>query len=494
MQIRSIGHACVAVEVSGTRILCDPWWNGPAYTSQWWHYPLPRVEAVDRERVDYIYLSHGHEDHLHVPTLRTITRDATLVIPRFRETGMRDFLATLGFKRILEIGHGETRTLDGGVKATIYLNKDDSILVLEAGGRTLVNANDALHASSRHVVDHYCDQIRRRHPNIDTLLLGYGGAAWFPNCLQVTDDVGYDGAARERIFAENFAYVARRMGAKMALPFAASFALLEDSLRWINDVKWRTDSPCAELERQVGGAIRSHFLMPGDRIVGEHWMPGGLGRPTAEQAEADLQREFGLQMSELRQRHSADEMRIQKIYDALHANVMDRAARVLKHRQRILCRIDVRDVPDASFLLDATASRARLARCDRLRLAPMVLTTRLAILEALATQEYGAESISIGYGATLQLRRRDLSLRNALLAILGRRPLRPSRMERLLGWARAPRRSFDCWRRDLHWTRLALDLRRGKVRRTNDLYSHDPERWSPLRREPLPAPRRARAS
>jgi hypothetical protein len=356
---------------------------------------------------------------------------------------------------------------------------------LEAGGRTVVNANDALHSSSRHVIDHLCDQIRRRHPRIDTLLLGYGGASWFPNCLQVTDDVGYDAATRERVFTENFAYVARRLGAKMALPFASAFALLEDSQRWINAVKWSQESPCEELERQVGGAIRTQFLMPGDRIMGEHWMPGGMARPSPEQAEGDVHREYALQISELRQRLPADEARIQKLHETLHANLIERAHRVLGPHQRILCRIDVRDMPEVSFLLDATKNRVRLGRCDRLRLAPMVLTARLAILEALATQEYGFESISIGYGATLQLRRRDLMLRGPLLAILGRKPLAPNRAERLLAWVRAPRRSFDCWRRDLHWTRLAFDLRRGRIRRTNDLYSHDPERWSPLRREPL---------
>src|SRR3989442_10403803 len=108
----------------------------------------------------------------------------------------------------------------------------------------------------------------------------------------------------------------------------------------------------------------------------------------------------------------------------------------------------------------------------------MVLTARLGILEAWATQTYGYESISIGYGAQLQVRRRDVGLRTTLLWLLGRKPLPATRAESLAMWLRSPLRSFDTWRRDLHWERLALRLRGGAVQRWNDVYSTDPELWS----------------
>jgi hypothetical protein len=376
----------------------------------------------------------------------------------------------------------------------MFIYKDESFMVLHVGEHTLVNANDALHASSRHVIDHFCELIRSGHPQIDTLMLGYGGAAWFPNCLQITDDVGYDAMAREHVFAENFAYIARKLEARMALPFAASFALLEEQLGWINDAKWRSPSPCEELLHQGGLDIRTHFLMPGDRILDGHIRSAGGQRPTAEEAEVDLQKQFALQIAALQQRHAPDEPRLGRILAALQANAASRARRVLRPGQHLLCRIDLRDIPEASFMTDCTSERARVERCDRLRLAPMVLTTRLAVLEAWATQEYGFEAISIGYGGVLALRRRDLPLRNALLALLGRKPLPATRFERILAWARSPRRSFDTWRRDLHWEVLSLKLRRGQVQRFNDIYSTDPERWSPLRDAPLPAAPEKRAA
>jgi hypothetical protein len=486
MQIRYIGHACLAVEVGGRRILCDPWWTGPAYTGQWYPYPVPRLEPEESRRVDFLYISSGREDHLHLPTLKTITRDAALVIPKLRDPGLRDFLRTLGFRRVIEIGHGERRQLGPGVHATIYINQEDSILVLEAAGRTLVDANDALLTSPRHVVDHFARLIRARHPRIDSLFLGYSSASWFPSCIRITDDVGYDSRARDRAVIENFAYIVRALGPRMALPIGGGFALLDDRLRWINHSSRGAGAPCEEVRRQGATDIRTHVLAPGDRILGEQVFPAAHRALGPEESAAELQRLFALEISELRQTHEPDEPRLARLLEALKANAARRAATVLDPDQSLLCRIDLRDVPEISFLVDYTPARAKVGRCNRLRLAPMVLTTRLAVLEALATQDYGFESIRIGCGAVLQLRKRDLPARDALLMLLGRQPLPPTSTERLVSMLRSPWRSLDLWRRDLHWRRLELRIRNGEVRRFNDMSSSDPERWSPLRSEPLP--------
>ncbi|MFQ5600891.1 MAG: MBL fold metallo-hydrolase [Candidatus Krumholzibacteriia bacterium] len=485
MLIRYVGHASLSIEVAGQRVLTDPWWNGPAYTGQWYHYPLPRVERSDIDNADFIYISHGHEDHLHIPTLRTISKNASLVIPRFRNPGMRDCLASLGFRRILEIGHGQKRRLAPGLDATVYINKDDSILVLEGDGRTLIDANDALHASPRHVIDHFCAQIRTRHPRIDTLFIGYGGASWFPNCIQPSDSPSFDARRREQVFAQNFAYIARQLDPRMVFPFAATFVLLEDHLRWINAVRFRMGSPCDELRRQGAYDIVSHHLMPGDRILGDQILTGVQGPPSAEEAEAEIRSLFATKHAEISRRKEMEEERIQRVLEHLLSNASNRHRRVFGVGQRIQCRIDLRDLPEVSFMVDARRGRIRIDLCDRLRLAPMILTTRLDVLEAWVTQDYGYESISIGYGAVLQLRHRDIPLHMPLLNLLGCRPLPPTGTERLAMWLHHPWRCFDTWRRNLHLQWLAWRMRKGDVQCWNDMYSFDQDRWSPLREEPL---------
>ena len=66
-EIDFIGHACLKITAGKLRILTAPWLHGPAYTRQWYQYPLPdRSAPIDD--VHYIHYSHGHEDHLHEPT------------------------------------------------------------------------------------------------------------------------------------------------------------------------------------------------------------------------------------------------------------------------------------------------------------------------------------------------------------------------------------------------------------------------------------------
>lgn len=490
MQIRYIGHASIVVESAGVRLLCDPWWNGPAYTGQWYPYPIPAPQAADTAP-DYVYISHGHEDHLHVPTLTGIDRRAVLIVPRQRDTGLRDFLRSLGFRQVLELGHGQTARLAPDFAVTMYINKDDSILVARSGGQTLVNGNDALHASARHVIDHFCSQIRARHGRIDTLLLGYGGASWFPNCMQPSDAEPYDAVERERAFTENFAYVARQLGARRALPFAASFILLEDRLRWINRARYDAPSPCDELARQGAGEIATHFFMPGDLLLEDGIRSGGAKPLSCGAADAAIDRIYALEIEALRSKAVMDEARLNALLEAWSGNAQERARRLLAPGQRLSCRIDFTDLPEYSILVEASKTHAQVARCERLRFAPLVLSTRLAVAEAWATQDYGYESISIGYGGILHGATSSLPMRNLLLALLGRKPLAPGRAAQAMQALRHPWRTLDLWRRDLHWRQLAMRLRRGEVQRWNDMYSADPERWSPLRDAPLPARRSA---
>src|SRR5215813_277193 len=79
MRITFIGHASLLIEANGLSIVSDPWWNGPCFGAQWWPYPMPYVEAVRNRRVDYVYVSHGHHDHFHPPTLKLFRGSKILV-------------------------------------------------------------------------------------------------------------------------------------------------------------------------------------------------------------------------------------------------------------------------------------------------------------------------------------------------------------------------------------------------------------------------------
>jgi L-ascorbate metabolism protein UlaG (beta-lactamase superfamily) len=96
-----VGHASVAIDLAGVRILTDP-----VLTMRLKH--LRRIGSppadFDPATVDLVAISHQHHDHLHVPSLKRLPRRAHVVVPR----GLAPRLARLGFDRVTELTVGDT--------------------------------------------------------------------------------------------------------------------------------------------------------------------------------------------------------------------------------------------------------------------------------------------------------------------------------------------------------------------------------------------------
>jgi len=84
MLITFIGHASLLIEANEVKILSDPWWNGPCFGAEWCPYALPYLQAVNEGRIDYVYVSHGHHDHFHPPTLK-LFRGAKVLVAKGSE-------------------------------------------------------------------------------------------------------------------------------------------------------------------------------------------------------------------------------------------------------------------------------------------------------------------------------------------------------------------------------------------------------------------------
>jgi len=461
MHIRYIGHAGLAIDVAGHHIVCDPWWNGTAFAGQWHPFPRPAPQPIDTAGVDLICLSHAHEDHFHVPTLRLLRRDALVLLPRLRDPGLYEFVRSLGFERVIEMSHGVRREVLPGVFATCWIVRDDSILVLEGGGRTLVNANDALQAAPHPVVEDLCEAIRARSGRPDVLVAQCGSSSWFPHAMQVTDDVGFDIGACQQAARERFAAMAAQLGARMSLPLEPAFLVLDEPAHARNALRLDAAAMRTALRRAGTEDAIVHLLSPGDRIVNDSVRPAGARRPGPEDIAAALRGELAVAVAERRQHRVLEPARVEALVAALQANARRRAARALRDCAPLRCRVDLRDAPEISILVQGDAHGVEVARCDRLRLAPVVLTTRFEVLEALAQRDGGDEAIRLGGGATLQLRRRDLALAEPVLTLLGRRPMPPTSGESLAAWLRHPRRAMEAGRRDRRLRRLVRRLVHG---------------------------------
>src|SRR2546421_724930 len=102
------------IDTPAGSILCDPWVN-PAYFASW--FPFPDNSQLDWEslgQVDYLYVSHLHRDHFDAAHLRRyVSKQATVLLPEYPTSELRDQLEAVGFTRFLATKTNEVYELDG---------------------------------------------------------------------------------------------------------------------------------------------------------------------------------------------------------------------------------------------------------------------------------------------------------------------------------------------------------------------------------------------
>lgn len=100
-QIVWLGHASFFIKIGRYKILTDPVFYDLAPLMKRRH-PLPCSASIF-ENIDYIILSHGHRDHLDIPSLKKLSKqnpNCTVLCP----LGFEKLLRSLGFTNIQEAG------------------------------------------------------------------------------------------------------------------------------------------------------------------------------------------------------------------------------------------------------------------------------------------------------------------------------------------------------------------------------------------------------
>jgi hypothetical protein len=406
MRIDLIGHASLLLRSGELKLLTDPWWAGPAYEEQWYPYPFPVPERYDLRALDALYISHGHEDHLHAKTLEALPKDATLVTPRSYDQDNVDYLRTMGFRRIVPLPSGDSMTLRRGaseLKLTLYTYLGDSMLAVEADGQVALNLNDALHCARREVADAYCDLFQRRWPRIDYLFCGFGGASYFPNCFRVP---GKDNDAvarrREELFLANLGRIAQRLRPRMVFPFASHFVLPDDHNWWISELRMGMPRPSEYLAEHFSAPGVEYFdLQPGDHV--ENGRVACTPQPACD--PATVRREV-LARHPPTPRLPVTGRAFSELVEQVRAH-----ARVHAPRGDVDALIRLWDAPDHDIRLQLINGRVQVSPVARQLEpdVPLVIETRSAILRGAIEREYGRDLICIGYGAIVRLRSVELA-------------------------------------------------------------------------------------
>lgn len=234
MRVTYFGQACILIDVGGLRVLTDPWLTEGAYFGTWHHTHILADAGVTPETfpkdIDFIFLSHEHEDHLDPATLRHFRPDIPVLICKFPTPKFRRHLEALGLTDIRELPSGETAVLGNDVKATIFGTAEytnDAALFVEGEGCTVFNETDCKLG--------YADLQRLGERGVDIGFYMFSGANWYPMMYDYPDDVKRALTRRRRqSLLRSLVQRVRLTRPRVAVPAAGPCTVLDPDLLWLN--------------------------------------------------------------------------------------------------------------------------------------------------------------------------------------------------------------------------------------------------------------------
>ena len=138
----TIGNATIIFHDRGPVLVTDPWIEDSCYFGSWTlAHEIPAEQRANIEACRYVWLSHGHPDHLSFPSLRHL-RDKTLLLPDHRGQRIKESLEAEGYKcEVLK--DGEWIQLTDRIRiACVADYHQDAMLMVDVNGRLVVNLND----------------------------------------------------------------------------------------------------------------------------------------------------------------------------------------------------------------------------------------------------------------------------------------------------------------------------------------------------------------
>jgi hypothetical protein len=278
---RTLGHASLALYREGEPplLLTDPWLVGSVYWRSWWlqHYPSPaEIEWLSASA--FVYVTHEHPDHFHMPSIRRLGRGPSYLFPALSERGFLDHIRERGFGAECLAPRRWRRLAKGVAVMSLPLWNDDSLLLIDAPGALILNFNDAKPPPPvLRAVRRLADRVKK--PRV--LLCSYSPASLVNS---FSDERGTVSLRTPRHYVDWVCRLADRLAADFYMPFASQAVFDRADSRWANEHRtlyrdlcrhWRGRTqllpPYATLDLDGFGwsapAPENYRLMPSKRVA-----------------------------------------------------------------------------------------------------------------------------------------------------------------------------------------------------------------------------------
>ncbi len=247
MKIRFVSHASFSVESGGITLLTDPWLFGKAFNQGW--ALLSPAATVPWEKIDYVWISHQHPDHLHFPTLKSLPPQEknrlTMLYQKHASQRIPKVLRGMGYPNVQEVTLNKWISLRGGVEVMCgSAGSMDSWIAVRAEGVNVLNLNDCV------IEPAHLAYISKLVGKVTVLLTQFSFANWIGNRA---DELG-EAETKLRQVRQRV----NLLKPEVTIPFASFIYFCSQENSWMNEFSI-TPRRVADL-----GLPGVNFMYPGD--------------------------------------------------------------------------------------------------------------------------------------------------------------------------------------------------------------------------------------
>jgi L-ascorbate metabolism protein UlaG (beta-lactamase superfamily) len=176
VRVRYFGHACVLVETKEINVLCDPVISY-RYDSEIYRYTYSDLP----DRLDYVLITHNHQDHCMLETLLQLRHKiGCVIVPKnnggkLSDPSLKLALQSIGFRNVLEVDDMESIAVAGGAVTGLPFLGEHGDLDIRSKAAYLVRLKERsilCMADSNNIEPLVYEHIKDRIGNVDVLFLG----------------------------------------------------------------------------------------------------------------------------------------------------------------------------------------------------------------------------------------------------------------------------------------------------------------------------------
>ena len=213
MKISLLNHASIIVEINGFKLLTDPWYFGTAFNGGW-GLRFENPEAIEHvSSCTHLWISHFHQDHFHIPTLKKILEihPEIIVLGNHSHNFQLDnAMRGVGFPNVLTMPERKPVNINERLSLTRYPTTGiDNMLLIESDEGVILNYNDCV------LPDNSQRWLVKKFGPVDVFLSNFNHAG---KLLRYPMDTGEEIKAELR---DNFRNYIAAFNPRWVIPFAS---------------------------------------------------------------------------------------------------------------------------------------------------------------------------------------------------------------------------------------------------------------------------------